>query len=552
MVSKTHSSAGVYHRIRDFSNLSGQVAGMRIGMVGCAERGPVNTVFRTYTADDWTQYFGKRNHVKYGYMGIGAKVMHPFTNSMYNVRLAPEAKYAAAHLTVDDVKALSPRLYLSSHTDADGNIIGVSSPDELGWLPTDAGLKNELGIFYAANPGKWNDKITVFIQPNVPKGLDPIKDRARYDTSKFKVLVYENFETILAVPDESHVCTFDYFTDEDGIQFHMEDVLLRDSKILRFKRNEYCEAVPVVRSANLTFIGGDDGRTPTSAEIAVAYAEHFSDPEGCSCNLLVNVMGFDHVVHRAMLEASEPHYNCNAWLNVSPDLQTVRNATNYRDSVLNVSSYYGALFSGDFRVFDQEEARPLFIPMAIHAATVYMRSGFVKAPAGIRRSDHLEVLGARHVYKQDERNVLTNYQINYPRKMPDEIGGGYALWEQLTLYRKATAMRNINVRAVSGYILELCASKAKYGLFDPNDRVLRLDLKTKAEAELKIISQAGALNVLDGATPYVVICDESNNTSSAIANGDLILDVVIDPTASVRRIFMRYNINPKGSTVTVQ
>lgn len=552
MVSKTHSSAGVYHRIRDFSNLSTQVAGMRVGMVGCAERGEVDKVFRTINADDWSLYYGKRNHEKYGYMGIAANLLHPYTNAIFNVRLAPEAKYAASHLTVDDVNAASPRLYLSNHTDADGNIIGVSSPDELGWLPTDVGVKNELGILYPANPGNWNNKLTVFIQPNVPKGLDPIKDRARYDTSKFKVLIYENFETIIAAPDETHVCTFDYFTDADGVQFRLEDVLLRDSRLLRFKRNEYCASVPVVRSANVTFIGGDDGRLPTTSEIANAYAKHFSDPETCSCNLLVNVMGFDHITHRAMLEASEPHYNCNAWLSVAPDLQTVRNATNYRDSVLNVSSYYGALFTGDFRVFDEEEARPIFVPQAIHAATVYLRSGFLKAPAGIRRSSHLKVLGARFTYKQDERNVLTNYQINYPRKMPDEIGGGYALWEQLTLYRKASALRNINVRAVSGYVLELCASKAKYGLFDPNDRLLRLDLKTKAEAELKTISQAGALNVLDGATPYAVICDESNNTASTIANGDLILDVVIDPTASVRRILMRYNINPKGSTVTVQ
>lgn len=552
MVSKTHSSAGVYHRIRDFTNLSTQVAGMRVGMVGCAERGPVNTVFRTFSKDDWSQYFGKRNHTKYGYLGMAASLLHQFTNSVYNVRLAPEAEYASAHLTVDDVKAASPRLYLSNHTDAEGTIIGVKSPDELGWLPTDAGLKNELGIFYAANPGDWNKKVTFFIQPSVPKGLDPVKDRARYDTSMFKVSVYENFETIIAQPDESHVCTFDYHTNADGVQFRMEDVLLRDSKILRFKRNEACAAVPVVRSAQVTFAAGSDGRLPTPSELAIAYQEHFSDPESCSCNLLVNVMGFDHITHRAMLEASEPHYNCNAWLSVAPDLQTVRAATNYRDSTLNVSTYYGALFTGDFRVFDDEEARPIFVPMAIHAATVYLRSGFVKAPAGIRRSSHLKVLGARHVYTQPERNVLTNYQINYPRKMPDEIGGGYAMWEQLTLYRKASALRNINVRAVSGYILELCASKAKYGLFDPNDRLLRHDLKTQSENELKVVSQAGALNVLDGATPYAVICDESNNTSATIANGDLILDVVIDPTSSVRRIFMRYNINPKGSTVTVQ
>ena len=77
-------------------------------------------------------------------------------------------------------------------------------------------------------------------------------------------------------------------------------------------------------------------------------------------------------------------------------------------------------------------------------------------------STHIKVLGARYEYDQPERNVLTDNQINYVRKMPEALGGTYALWEQLTLYRRQSTLRNINVSATGGRVLELAASRAKW------------------------------------------------------------------------------------------
>jgi hypothetical protein len=46
-MNKPHTSAGVYTRIRDFSRMPTVDNGIRIGMVGAMERGPVNMVWRT-------------------------------------------------------------------------------------------------------------------------------------------------------------------------------------------------------------------------------------------------------------------------------------------------------------------------------------------------------------------------------------------------------------------------------------------------------------------------------------------------------------------------
>lgn len=544
-----HSSAGVYTKIRDFSRLNIVNSGLRVGMVGEAERGPVNMLFRTLTGDDWTAYFGKRRHTDFGLMGTYAELVHKFTNQLYNVRLAPEARYAVLRLTVDDPKASVPKINLTPRTDANGEIEGVLSPDELGWLPDDPLAETELGCFYQANPGNWAEGTLVFVQPAVPKGLDPIRNRSDYDPTVFLVQVFENY-VAGSMPTESHRVTFDHHVDGEGRQYDVTEVLERDSKVLRFKRNKRCPAIPVLRTAKSDLRGGTRGRRATSDEIAQAYAKFFSDPEQLACHALLNCQGFDHIVHRAMILASTHHNNCRSFLHIASDKHSVREAVKYREQTLNVDTYYGFLYAGDFLVFDEQEARKVYVPVVAFSAGAYAAANFVRAPAGLRMSEHIKVLGTNIQYDQPMRNALTNAQINYARKMPDEIGGSFAIWEQLTLYRRPSALRNINASAVSGRVLELVAARAKYGLFDPNDIVLRTDLKTKARDELTALNLLGAFNTVDGATPFEVICDETNNSNQAVANGDLILDVIIDPANSVRRIFFRYNINPKGSRAT--
>lgn len=544
-----HSSAGVYTKIRDFSRLNVINSGLRVAMVGEAERGPVNMPFRTLTGDDWTDYFGKRNHKNFGFMGAFAELVHKFTNQLHNLRLAPEARYAVLTCSTDDPKANVPKINLSPRTNANGEVEGVLSPDEIGWLPNDPLIDTVLGCFFQANPGDWAEGTLVFVQPSVPKGLDPIKNRNEYDPTIFRVQIFENY-VAGAMPTESHLVTFDHYVDGENRQYEISEVLERDSKVLRFKRNKRCPAVPVLRTAKSDLRGGTRGRRATSDEIAVAYTKFFSDPEQLSPHLLLNCQGHDHIVHRAMVAASAVHNNCRAFLHIANDKHAVREAVKYREQTLNLDTYYGALYVGDFLVFDDQEARKVYVPVVAFAAGAYAAANFVRAPAGLRMSEHIKVLGTNIVYDQPMRNVLTNAQINYARKMPDEIGGSFAIWEQLTLYRRPSALRNINASAVSGRVLELVASRAKYGLFDPNDIVLRQDLKTKATDELTALNLLGAFNTVDGATPFEVICDHTNNPNTAIANGDLILDVIIDPANSVRRIFFRYNINPKGSRVT--
>lgn len=120
------------------------------------------------------------------------------------------------------------------------------------------------------------------------------------------------------------------------------------------------------------------------APIAEAYREFFADPEDLSCHIIVNAMGFDHVVHRAMDAVAQRHDNCRALLQVPLDRTSVRLATDYRDNILNLDTYYSFLYYDVSLVFDEEEGRKYNLPLVAYAIGAYSAANFVRAPAAYR------------------------------------------------------------------------------------------------------------------------------------------------------------------------
>ena len=114
-----------------------------------------------------------------------------------------------------------------------------------------------------------------------------------------------------------------------------------------------------------------------------------------------------------------------------------------------------------------------------------------------------------------------------------------------------SAFQQIQIQRMVGYVLEVCHRTCKVGLFDPNDAILRGYLQGIVEKFLEEIKLGrGLRGGSSGSQGYQVVCNEVNNTNQTIANGDLILDIVLDPTRTTKRLIYRFNINPSGSTST--
>lgn len=553
-VNSTHSSAGVYTGVRDLSVGATSLSTSVVGMVGQGRRGPVNQRVPVRGKDDLKNIFGLKDP-KYG---LGLYIAEPIakqTNQLNYVRITNGALYAVGVLTVDDPTALQPVIRLTPYTDEDGNVVGVDSPDRLGFLPTDPLNDNVIGYVILENPGDWNNFMAMQIRPAVPKGLSAFDDRTKYNTKLFYIDEYENYQAGSA-PVNTYQCSLTDYKDEFDRQYRVGTVMENESSNFRFIQNPYFTTdIDFFTSDFIFFQGGSDGARVTSDQLAAAYQTYYSDPEEIRVTLLVSGGIEDYIVHRGMALAANNHINCFVVAAVPSDQQSVAKAIRYRRQTLNLNNKNMALYTPDVKIFDEDTGRYFTVPnvgqiCAVFAFTDNNRGSWF-APAGITASQVLDFVGLTQKYDQDDRDAMTREQVNYIRKLPDISGGGYAVWESNTLYNQNSAFQQIQIQRMVGYVLEICQRTCRVGLFDPNDQILRDYLKGMVERFLETIKLArGLRGGNSGSQGYVVVCDSTNNTNQSIANGDLILDIVLDPTRAAKRLIYRFNINPSGSTST--
>lgn len=550
MINQVHSSAGVYTSVEDYSVEATPLASSVVGMCGMARRGPINKRVPVRGSDDLKNIFGLRDP-KYGPGLYLAEPITEQTNTFTYVRLVNKAKYAVLVLTVDDPSAPSPLLRVSTYVDSFGEPTGIEDLNVLGFMPDDITNDNVIGYFVLENPGEWNNEYAVAVRPNNPRGLDAKADRNLYDSKQFVVDLFHNY-TVGVTPTQSIPVTLRNYSDEFNRQYQIDLALKNESADLRFLPNPYfVHDLDYVTSDFGFFQGGHDGERVTSTQVAKAYSEFFGDPEEVRVTILVNGWFDDYIVHRGMVLAANNHINCHCIASIPSDSQTVNKAIRYRKQILNINNRNMSLYTSDIKVFDQHTGRKIWIPCTGQVAAAYCLTdnerGSWFAPAGIRASRFLDLLAVRHKYDQDDRDALTREQINYIRKLPL---GGYAIWEASTLYNYNSAFQMVPIQRMVGFILETCATTAKASVFDPNDEQLRTYLKAIIERFLEDIKLRRGLRSIGDSEGYVVVCDDRNNTDATVANGDLIIDLVLDPTRYTKRIIYRFNINPKGSRVT--
>ena len=78
-------------------------------------------------------------------------------------------------------------------------------------------------------------------------------------------------------------------------------------------------------------------------------------------------------------------------------------------------------------------------------------------------------------------------------------------------------------------------------LFEPNDKITRDQIKQLIESLLNdLIAKRGLYD-------YLVVCDESNNTSDRIARNELYVDIAIEPMKAVEFIYIPIRLKNPGT-----
>lgn len=531
---------GVYGKIRDLGANARNQPTSYAGTIGMAEKGPVGVPVMCTGYDQFKAVFGKR-HPTYGYAGYLAE--HYLEESiLYFMRIVNNAFTASAFWTVDNPSASTPVFQIVNNTES-GQVTGMLSPESYGFLPTQAGIQSIPGLFYAANPGFWNNRISIRVRTSCPDGINPVvgRDRGIYNAKVFIVEVFYDYDRNPG-PVEQFRCTRTPFVDELGNQLFIEQVL-QQSEYIRFRNNPHAPEFDVLSGAQEFLDGGTDGERVTNDQVIEAW-DKYSDPEEYQVQILVQCGLGDHLVQRKILDVCANRQDADAILDAPSNQQSAADVVNYRRDILNKNSIDGCMMTPDVLVFDKENGIKVWLPPSCVCAPIYPLTdrtrGVHFAPAGVERGA-LRILKLAHVYDELSREALDQAQLNYIRDLPQY---GPTLFNQSTLYNRDSPLQYTNVVRLVKNLLKTMSVEANYYLFDPNNSLLRAKVRQVAFDACKRSKDAGGLY------GFSVICDERNNTNATIASGDLILDMILDPTIAAKQLHFTFAINRKGSRVT--
>lgn len=535
-------SAGVYTKETDLSQRIASVSSSIAAFVGSAPKGPVGERTPIFDTTDLELRFGKQDASKHGFMLYCAKEFCRVSSQAFVTRVVNGALTAGAYVTADDPLAATPILSINNFDDGANNPIGVVDPMKtMGFNPGDPDVNSNLMFICATDPGLWNNRISVRIRPSNPRGRPVGVD---HDPRHFYIDVYYDYTGPNNTPVESFlVSRRDGEVSVEGRSLFVEDVVNVRSKYIKVKNNPHCPEIPILTSPFEFLAGGHDGAPVTHDQIANAW-DLYADSEKVDVNILVNCGYASPVVQRKITAVARERFDAIAVLDIPDDCTETAPAVEYRRNTLNLNDSYAAMYTPWLQIRDTVSNKKLLIPPSGHVAAAYAMTDRNRAlwfaPAGLRRGI-LNVLDVSEVYKLGARTSLDRAQINVIRKMN---GRGIVIMGNETMQTTASALSSVNVRRLINYIKKSISTAVAFGVFDPNDSVLRDQLRNISESFLTPILEGRGLY------DFLVICDERNNTNDTIAAGDLFLDVYADPVIAVKQIHLTAHINKTGARYT--
>jgi len=104
-----------------------------------------------------------------------------------------------------------------------------------------------------------------------------------------------------------------------------------------------------------------------------------------------------------------------------------------------------------------------------------------------------------------------------------------------------SALDRVNVARLVNYLRTVLGGVASQFLFEPNDKITRDQIKQLIESLLNdLVAKRGVYD-------YLVVCDESNNTSDRIARNELYVDIAIEPMKAVEFIYIPLRLKNPGT-----
>lgn len=543
----THSSAGVYLEEYDRSFPAAFPQYVTTGaIVGESDKGAVEVPTYITSIDELVDHIGIPNPKK-SFMFYEAAAFIKKGGRLYIVRVNDGANCSGMVLYCRDT---------SGGVWTSWGIETKPFSDDAVLLPANVALTNpmiqysfsdteELMMFCSTDPGEWGNDIVV-----------EVKDITFRDTSEFTVNIYYGDST---VPIESYNVTLHDSIDGFGQQTQVEEVINSRSKKVRVKVNKN-HALYVSPPENKIIINavlppqncdyGINGGFPNNAARTSAIIggvlpdgsstgwEIFSDPELIDVKILINGGYVDPAIQRRIATMAK---NRNSFAVIDmPRLyqganSSIRSEVDFRRNVLNVDNCYAAICTPDIYIYDQYNNIHLYVPLSGYVAGNLVRNdsfyGPWYPPSGVLYGLIEDAKGVYVRYNQEDRDIMEDHQVNCAISIR---GVGIVLFGDSTLQSMKSAVSGMGPRRLMSEIENRLSASC-----------LRLVYSTAASSvklrqELIDIVDAiiAPIKASEGVYWYGAVCDDSNNGREIYANGDVILDVFVQPTITAKRIHL--------------
>jgi phage tail sheath protein FI len=170
------------------------------------------------------------------------------------------------------------------------------------------------------------------------------------------------------------------------------------------------------------------------------------------------------------------------------------------------------------------------------------------APAGSRRGllDNVSSIG--YINKSTSEFVTDNVReslrdtlySNRVNPLTFFQGQGLMNYGNKTRAVTTSALDRINVARLVAYLRKQLQSIALGFVFEPNDKITRDEIKQQVESTLNdLVAKRGIYD-------YLVVCDETNNTTTRIDANQLYIDVAIEPVKAAEFIFIPIRLKNTG------
>jgi len=113
-------------------------------------------------------------------------------------------------------------------------------------------------------------------------------------------------------------------------------------------------------------------------------------------------------------------------------------------------------------------------------------------------------------------------------------GQGIVLFGDKTTQKRPSSFDRINVRRLFITLEKAVATAAKFQLFELNDEFTRAQFRNLVEPFLRDVKGRR------GITDFLVVCDETNNTSAVIDGNRFVADIYIKPARSINFITLNF------------